>query len=265
MAQNVVITGSTKGIGFGLAREFNDRGHSVVITGRTQEAVDQAVSKLPHLDAALGVVCDVAVETDVRELCAQTISAFGSIDIWINNAGLARTVWPILETPADQIEAMLTTNMFGTITCSRIAAAEMVAQGHGKLFTMLGGGSDGEYFPGMGIYGTTKRGLDYFTDALAKELADTAVLVGKIRPGMVITEGVVREAQANLENFQKNRSRMNNLVDTVETVSPYLVDQILAFSESGKKIRWMTPAKIMGRLIKGIFTKRPDQFAPFGL
>ena len=160
---------------------------------------------------------------------------------------------------------MVHTNMLGTINGSRVAASGMLAQGHGKLFNVLGGGSDGEYFPGLGLYGTTKRGLDYFTNALVKELADSAIIVAKIRPGMIITEAVVREAHANMENFQKSRKMMNNLVDTVETVAPYLVDNILATEKSGTKIRWLNGPKMAGRMLRGMFKKRPDQFEPFGL
>ena len=58
---------------------------------------------------------------------------------------------------------------------------------------------------------------------------------------------------------------MNNLVDTVETVSPFLVDRILATNKSGSKIRWLTPAKMTGRMLKGMLHKRPDQFETFGL
>ena len=160
---------------------------------------------------------------------------------------------------------MLRTNMLGTINGCRVAAHGMRDQGQGKLFNILGGGSDGEYFPGLGIYGTTKRGLDYFTDALVKELADTNVVVGKIRPGMVITEAVIREARANPEVFEKSRKTMNNLVDRVETVAPYLVDQMLAADRSGIKIRWLTGSKIAGRFARGMISKRPDQFEAFGL
>jgi hypothetical protein len=82
---------------------------------------------------------------------------------------------------------------------------------------------------------------------------------------LIITEAVIREASDDLENFQKSRSQMNNLVDTVETVSPFLVEKILATDKSGTKIRWMTGGKISARMIKGMFKKRPDQFEAFGL
>jgi NAD(P)-dependent dehydrogenase (short-subunit alcohol dehydrogenase family) len=262
----IVITGSTQGIGRGLATEFCRRGHNVVIAGRNPERVEETLSALSgESGQAAGQACEVADQAQVQRLWDLAAETFGSVDIWINNAGLARTVWPILEVPQEEIETMVRTNMLGTINGSRVAAAGMRAQGHGKLFNVLGGGSDGEYFPGLGIYGTTKRGLNYFTDALVKELADTPVIVGKIRPGMIITEAVIREAKADMENFQKSRRMMNNLVDTVDTVAPFLVDRILATEKSGTKIRWLNGGKIAGRMLKGMIKKRPDQFEPFGL
>lgn len=263
---NVVITGSTKGIGRGLAREFAGRGSNVVISGRSQQALDEAVAAIGDVPGQIvRQVCEVSDRTQLQALWDTAVEHLGSVDIWINNAGLARTTWSIVETPPEQIDAMLQTNMPGTINGSIVAAKGMTAQGSGKIFNILGGGSDGEYFPGIAIYGTTKRGLDYFTTALARELAGTGVFVGRIRPGMVVTEAVIREARENLENFEKSRKMINNLVDQVETVSPFLVDKMLAFDTSGGKIRWLTGAKIGWRMLKSRFKPRPDQFERFGL
>lgn len=263
---NVVITGSTKGIGRGLAQEFARRGHNVLIAGRSDESIDIALVRIGnHPGNVVGQACDVSDREQLRALWARAVKEFGSVDIWINNAGLARTIWPIVDTPPDQIDAMIQTNMPGTIFGSIIAAKGMTDQGSGKIFNVLGGGSDGEYFPGIGIYGTTKRGLDYFSTALAKELKDSGVIVGRIRPGMVVTGAVVREAKADRESFEKSRAMMNILVDQVETVSPFLVEEMLNFEKTGGKIRWLTGGKIAWRMLKSRFKKRPDQFERFGL
>ena len=262
----IVITGSTQGIGKGLAKEFCSRGHNVVIAGRNAERVAETVAALKQEAGGVdGQPCDVSAQPQVQTLWNLASERFGSVDIWINNAGLARTVWPILDVPQEEIETMVHTNMRGTIIGCRVAASGMVMPGHGKLFNILGGGSDGEYFPGLGIYGTTKRGLDYFTNALVKELADTPVIVGKIRPGMIITEAVIREAKTDPAGFEKSRKMMNNLVDTVETVAPFLVDRILDTDKSGTKIRWLNGGKMAGRMLVGMIRKRPDQFEQFGL
>jgi len=262
----VVITGSTKGIGQGLAKEFATRGSNVVISGRSQQSINEALSAIGDVPGEIiGQICEVGERDQLQNLWDVAVEKFGSVDIWVNNAGLARTVWSIVETPPDQIDAMLQTNMPGTIFGSIVAAKGMTAQGNGKIFNMLGGGSDGEYFPGIAVYGTTKRGLDYFSTALAKELKDTGVIVGRIRPGMIVTEAVIREAKEDMERFQQSRKMINNIVDQVETVSPFLVDEILAFEKTGGKIRWLSGAKIGWRMLKSRFKPRPDQFERFGL
>lgn len=263
---NVVITGSTKGIGLGLACEFAGRGANVVVTGRSRNSVETALVELgPHQGRVIGHIHEASDHGCQSRLWDKAIRELGSVDIWINNAGLARTIWPILDTPLDQVEAMLDTNMRGTIFGSLVAAKGMLEQGGGKIFNILGGGSDGEQLPGIGIYGTTKRGLDYFSRTLARELADSGVVVGRVRPGMIITQAVIREAKADPENFRKSRKTVNNLVDTVETVAPFLVSNMLAFDKPGGMIRWLTGGKIAMRMLKGRFVERPDQFADFGL
>lgn len=271
---NVVITGSTKGIGFGLAAEFAKQGHNVCVAGRSDASVDDAVNRINSGKPAgrvTGKATDTVDAAAVQALWDHAAESFGSVDIWVNNAGLARTTWSILDIPDAEIEAMVTTNMLGTINGCRVAMRGMLAQpdSHpeqkGKLFNMLGGGSDGEIFPGMGIYGSTKRGLDYFTNALIKEHKDSGVVIGKIRPGMIITDAVIREAKQDLDYFNQSRKQMNNLVDTVETVSPYLVEQILATTKSGTKIRWLTGGKIAKRMLMARIKPRPDQFEQFGL
>ena len=263
---NIVITGSTQGIGLGLAKEFSGRGHQVVICGRDLQRVSKAVDSLQaQTGRVIGQPCDTADINAVESLWQRAVTEFGSVDIWINNAGLAKTVWPILDISQDDMESMLTTNMLGTMNGCRVAARGMRAQGKGKLFNMLGGGSNGEYFPGLGIYGSTKRGLDYFTNALQKELKDSGVIIAKIRPGMIVTEAVVREARDNPEYFEKSRKAMNKLVDTVDTVAPFLVDGILSTHRSGTMVRWLTGGKMARRFAMGMIRKRPDQFEAFGL
>jgi NAD(P)-dependent dehydrogenase (short-subunit alcohol dehydrogenase family) len=262
----VVITGSTQGIGRGLAAEFCHRGHSVVVSSRNAQRVSDTVAALSKSGGKVtGLACDVAEAQQVQALWDHATGQFGSVDIWINNAGLARTLWPIMELPQGEVETMVRTNMLGTINGCRVAVAGMTAQGSGKLFNVLGGGSDGEYFPGLGVYGTTKRGLDYFTNALVKELKDSPLIVAKIRPGIVITEAVLREIRDHRDKFDQSRKTMNRLADRVETVSPFLVDRILATDRSGSKIRWLTGGKIAGRMTLGLVRERPDQFKDFGI
>ena len=258
-----VITGSTKGIGFALAKQAIQRGDNAVISGRTTEAVNEAVALIQKTGGSgkvLGVATDVTDAVQVQALWDQAVAAYGRVDVWINNAGVANTTRKIVDIPAGDVKTMVTTNMLGTIHGSQVAARGMVAQGSGRIFNILGGGSDGEFFPGMGIYGSTKRGLDYLTRALVKELKDTPVLVGRVRPGMIVTEGVVREIKADPAGFAKSRKIMNALCDLPDTVAPFLVEQMLAMPKSGGKIAWLTGGKIAKRMLLSRFTTREDLF-----
>src|SRR6188508_2840948 len=107
---NAVITGSTKGIGFALSRELVRRGHHVAVSGRTQEAVDEAVGKLSPEAAegarVIGVPTDVTDPAQVQALWDAANTAFGSVDLWVNNAGVAYTMRTIVETTPDEVATM---------------------------------------------------------------------------------------------------------------------------------------------------------------
>ena len=262
---NAVITGSTKGIGFALSRELVRRGHAVVVTGRTQAAVDEAVEKL-GLEAAsggraLGQVVDVADAKSVQALWDSAVQSLGAVDLWVNNAGVAYTMRTIAETTPDEVATMVSTNMLGTINGAQVALRGMSAGNGGQLFNILGGGSDGSVRPGMGVYSSTKRGLDMFTKALVKEVDGTNVRVGQVRPGILITDGWLREAASHPESVQSQRKMVNILSDHVDDVAPYLVDQMLASTKNGDEIAWLTK----GRMMKKFFGKKDDKLARYGL
>jgi len=262
---NIVITGSTKGIGFGLAKEFANRGHNVVITGRSQASLDEAFAKMGEVSGnVIGKICEVAEKSQVQAVWDYAIESFGSVDIWVNNAGLALTTKRIIDYSETEVQSMVHTNMRGTINGCQVAGLGMENTG-GKLFNMLGGGSDGSIREGFGIYGSTKRGLDFLTKALVKELKETPIIIGGIRPGIIITEAVVREAHENPENFAGQRKALNILADHVSTVAPYIVDGILNTTKSGSEIAWLTGSKIGLRFMLAPFKKSEDKFSAYGL
>ena len=185
------------------------------------------------------------------------VDRFGRVDVWINNAGVAHTTQPIVDIPPDDVAAMVTTNMLGTIYGSQVAVRGMTAQGGGSVFNVLGGGSDGKIREYMGVYGATKRGLKMFTDALVKETAGGPVLVGEIRPGILITDGWLREAHAAQDGYlEANRKALNILADHVDDVAPWIADQVLATTKHGAEIAWLTSAKIATRFATAGFRKR---------
>ena len=263
---HAVVTGSTKGIGYALSRELLRRGHSVAVSGRTQEAVDEAVGKLePEAtgDArVIGVPADVTDAAQVQALWDAAVDAFGSVDLWINNAGVAYTMRTIAETTPDEVATMVGTNMLGTITGAQVAVRGMTAAAGGQVFNILGGGSDGTVRPGMGVYSATKRGLDMFTKALVKEVDGTPVRVGQVRPGILITDGWLREAASHPESVSSQRTMVNILSDHVDDVAPYLVEQMLASTRNGDAIAWLTTGRMMRKFLRG---GKDDKLVRYGL
>ncbi len=136
--------------------------------------------------------------------------------------------------------------MYGT----QVALNGMLAQGGGKIYTFEGFGSNGSTSPGLTVYGATKYAVRYFTDALAKEYADSPVLIGSLSPGMVPTDLLVYSSRSqDPQQWEKSKRIMNILGDTVETVTPWLVEQALANTKNGARIEWLTKAKAMRRFL----------------
>lgn len=260
--KTIVITGSTRGIGFGLARELLQRGSRVVVNGRTPAAADAAVSALSAqaADRVWGCAADVTDYDQVQRLWDQSLDHFGRIDIWINNAGLAHPDVPFWELPKSEVDRVVSVNLIGLMYGCRVAINGLLAQGGGFIYNMYGFGSTGHIRPGMSIYGATKRAVNYLTEALVVELKDRPVKVAAISPGMVITDLVTDQYTDRPQDFQRARDAFNLLGDRVETVTPWLADRVLGNDQSGADIRWLTGRKLVGRLIAARFRKR-DLFA----
>ncbi|MDH5507046.1 MAG: SDR family oxidoreductase [Anaerolineae bacterium] len=257
--KTILITGSTRGIGFGLANSFLDLGCAVVVCGRKAASVAQAVASLAakHDPARIfGQACDMTDFAQVQALWDAAQAHFGQVDIWINNAGLNSPIANFWELPAGEIHAVVQANLVGAMYGAKVALSGMLAQGFGALYNMEGSGSDGTVRHGMTLYGSTKRGLNYLTDALAQEVKDTPLLVGAISPGMVITDMLGRDRVASDEEWQRVKRVFNILADKTETVTPWLAQRVLANTSNGVTISWLTKAKIIGRFLSAPFSKR---------
>jgi NAD(P)-dependent dehydrogenase (short-subunit alcohol dehydrogenase family) len=255
--QTIVVTGSTRGIGRGLAVEFLKRGHQVVISGRSPDAVSRAVQDLGAGNSLLGHTCDVRELASVQALWDAAVGRFGRVDMWINNAAIATDRLRLDELPGDQIVATIDTNLAGTLFGCKVALAGMLKQGSGQIYTFEGFGSDGMTSPGLAVYGSTKRAIRYLTQALAKEYRDSPVLIGSLSPGIVATDLLVYSSKTrDPGEWQRAKRVMNILGDTVETVTPWLAEQALANQKQGARIAWLTRGKALRRFLTAPFIKR---------
>jgi NAD(P)-dependent dehydrogenase (short-subunit alcohol dehydrogenase family) len=264
---NVVITGSTKGIGYGMAKEFLRRGHRVVISSRSADAVARSVNDLGKKfgqDKVTGIACDVSDYAQVQKLWGVGQESFGRIDIWINNAGRDGVQALFHEMPPEDYVTTVNTNLIGLMHCNRIAIAEMHNQGGGKIFNMEGFGSDGSTMAKYGAYGSTKYALRYFTKVLVKECKGTPVEMCYLSPGMVLTDMLISEETRQSPDWERKRNIYNILADTVETVTPWLVEGILNAKGNGAAVRWLTTPKVIKRFLMSRFVKR-DILATMGM
>jgi NAD(P)-dependent dehydrogenase (short-subunit alcohol dehydrogenase family) len=255
----IVITGSTRGIGYGLAQAFLARDCAVTINGRTIESVERAVTSLSvdhNPDRIFGQPCDVSRFEQVQALWTAAFTHFGRIDIWINNAGLVNPPLDFTELSPEQIRAVVETNLIGVMNGSQVALKKMSTQGFGSLYNMEGLGSDGRQVDGLALYGSTKRAIHYLNEALIKEAEGTPVLVGSLSPGMVVTDMLTTPYDRQSEEWARARRIFNILADRVETVTPWLAGQILANQQHGARIKWLTKRKIITRFLLAPFRKR---------
>lgn len=259
--KTVVITGSTRGIGYGLADAFLDLGCAVTISGRSQEAVDTAVAELSAKHAAeriSGYPCDVREYQQVQALWDAAKDHFGHVDVWVNNAGIGHPQVDFWELSPERIEAVVSTNVLGTMYGSRVAMQGMLAQGFGAIYNMEGLGSrgGGPRVQGTLVYAASKAALRYFDEALAQEIRDTPLLVGSLNPGMVATDLVTKPYEGRPEEWERARRIFNVIADRVETVAPWLARQMLDNEKNGARIAWSSWWKIMARFLASPFRKR---------
>jgi len=265
--KRVVVTGSTRGIGRGLADNFLKRGCKVIVAGRDPGAVAQVVQELGKLygaDNVAGTACDVTSLESLQGLWDFGRESFGGIDIWINNAGISIDRAPIWEQPAEDLAAIVNTNLTGLLLANKVAMGGMQAQGGGQIWNMEGFGSNGMTQAGMAAYGATKRAVNYLNKALRKDAAGTGIQVGTLSPGIVITDLLIGDYDTSSEEWQKTRRIFNILADKVETVTPFLVDGVLKANKDGAKVMWLTNGKVMGRFLTARFKKR-DLFEGMGI
>jgi NAD(P)-dependent dehydrogenase (short-subunit alcohol dehydrogenase family) len=256
----VVITGSTRGFGLCMAREFLNAGCSVAVSGSLDASLEAAMKELEEFgDRALFLLCDVRLRTDVENLWNKSVEKWGRVDIWINNAGRNCPHEFAYDTAQKYVDAVIDTNLKGMIFGSQVAANGMLAQGSGQIWNMEGLGSNDMIQARTILYGTTKHALTYFTKGLAKELEGMPVRAGRLSPGMMLTDFILRGPggeKSPVAGEKAFRRIFNILADKPETVAAFFIPKILANRSNGAHIVWLTGAKAMARFVSAPFSRR---------
>ena len=181
-----LITGGTKGIGYSVALSMMDQGMKVAITGRTQKGVDQAIENLKKEGGynCLGVVCDVRDYASQQKCVAQTIEAFGKLDVLIANAGVGHFA-SIEDLSPEEWQEVIDVNLTGVFYSTK-ASLDALKSSSGYIITIASlAGTN--FFARGSAYNASKFGLVGFTQAIMLDLRHSGVKVSTIMPGSVST------------------------------------------------------------------------------
>ena len=203
-----VVTGASKGIGAGIAKEFAAAGASVVVN---------YVSAKQDADR----VVDEISKAEVERLFAEAEKAFGKIDIVVNNAGVYEFV-PMEEVTEQQFHRMFDTNVLGMLLSTQEALKHFNADG-GSIIN-IGSLASSLTPPTAVVYNATKGAVDAITRTLAKELGPRKIRVNSINPGMVVTEGAVAGGytEGDMRNMFESMTPLGRVGET-DDIAPAAV------------------------------------------
>jgi 3-oxoacyl-[acyl-carrier protein] reductase len=184
-----LVTGGSRGIGFGIAEALLRAGDRVAITGTSPERVQDAARELgSRLDAGgrvAAITCDVRDGGAVESAFRDVVSRFGGLDVLVNNAGVGVGA-PIADLSHDEWERIIATNLTGVFNCCRAAIPHLRRRGGGWILNISSLSSETP-FAGGAAYCASKAGLNAFSEALMQEVRYDNIRVSYILPGSVAT------------------------------------------------------------------------------
>jgi NAD(P)-dependent dehydrogenase (short-subunit alcohol dehydrogenase family) len=180
-----IVTGASRGIGLGIARRLVQDGANVVITGRRQEALDEAVAALGGHARALGVAGHADDVDHQAETVKRAIDGFGSADLLVNNTGINPVYGPMVDLDLDAARKIFEVNCLAALSWVQ-QAHQAWQKEHGGAVVNVSSVAGLRPAPGIGFYGSSKAMLSHITQELAVELGPD-VRVNAVAPAVVKT------------------------------------------------------------------------------
>jgi glucose 1-dehydrogenase len=219
----VVVTGSSRGIGKAIAKEFAKAGHSVVINARDEEELKRAaedISKLVNYannnnnnNKVVYVAGDISQEQTCIALVEETIQKFGRIDVLVNNAGIRGESKKIYELTSSDWDDVMDINLKSTFLCTREVVKRILNRKENNKnnsnYSIINISSYHESIPQFegAPYAASKGGMEMLTKTVALELADKGIRVNSIAPGAIATD-MNKEL---LEDEEKKKQKENTI------------------------------------------------------
>jgi 3-oxoacyl-[acyl-carrier protein] reductase len=185
----VVVTGASSGIGKATALEFAKSGAKVVVHyNKNKTGAEDAVSQIQNMGGeAISVSGDLSKGQNVDHLIKEVVDQFGTIDILVNNAGTLVERRTIEAMDDDLWSRVMDVNLTSVYLCSKAVIPIMKEKGNGRIINLTSVAARNGGGLGAGHYSTAKAGVLTFTKSLAKELAETGVIVNAVSPGVIST------------------------------------------------------------------------------
>ena len=185
--KTAIVTGASRGIGAAIARRLCEVGANVVLCSRSAASVAEMTDTLRDKGyTTFSTAADISKKEDVDALMEKTIERFSQIDILVNNAGITRDML-LMRLKDEDWDAVLQTNLTGTMYCTRAVLRPMIRQRSGRIINISSVvGLVGN--PGQANYAAAKAGIIGFTKATAKEVGARGITVNAIAPGFITTD-----------------------------------------------------------------------------
>ncbi len=184
MNKIVLITGATSGIGLACARKFAANGDKLILTGRNEQLLAEIKKELDT--EVITLAFDVRNREEAEAQISSLPADWQNIDVLVNNAGLALGLEPEYEGDLDDWGTMIDTNIKGLLTMTRLVVPGMVKRNHGHIINVGSVAGDAAY-AGGNVYCATKAAVKALSDGLRIDVADTAIRVTNLKPGLVET------------------------------------------------------------------------------
>lgn len=186
--KTAVITGAGRGIGEGIALGLARAGANVVVNDRNLDNANKVVNKIVSEGGiAMGFQADVTNKASLDAMVEAAVKKYGSLDIWVNNAGIESQPRLLIDIPEDQWDRTLGVNLKGVFLGCKAAVPQMMKQGKGRIINIGSSAGRRMTFFGSADYTVSKHGVTGLTFHLAWELADSNITVNTICPGATLT------------------------------------------------------------------------------
>jgi 3-oxoacyl-[acyl-carrier protein] reductase len=233
-----IITGSSKGIGAGIAKEYAKEGANVVVNySSSKESADRVVEEIVRNGGkAIAVQADISKIADIKRLFEETRKAYGRLDILVNNASVWRYEM-LADVSEETFQLQVTTGLMAQIFCAKEAAAMFDAAG-GSIINLSSTISLNP-IPGTLIYCAVKAGIDSIAKTLARELGPKNIRVNTIAPGMTESEGSTGDGRPGsaMEKYYLDQTPLGRIGMPIDIAK---VAVFLASEDAG----WITGERI---------------------